>query len=239
MAILDTGNIIQLGVDISQLSSPAAPGAINNAMTGQPPAGLVATDWQFQLWLFYSLNSQTPLSVSNLSQVQLDIKNPNAPNMFTSPSLWTGIVTAANLSTCTYADWTGAKASPSLTASMTNLQSNFAVQANTTYTLVISATTTDVPAKLLFLGTTPLIIWPSGLGVTGVPVVNNPSYYTTTQSDARYPVVVASITNGVGNAALGTNCPSLAPGQPAAWVKMTLQGPGGPTFIFPGWTPLP
>lgn len=244
-------NIIRMAVNVSALNQSVvtASAAILNVLTGTAPAAYVATDIQFQIGLFTNFGSTgayaagvyadaSPLDMSNVSSFSLDLKNPNQPGVFVSPSLFTGVVAAAGLTpVITTANWQAGTAQQVLVP-MSSLQSNFQLQANQTWVLVMSGITTDSPARQLIYGVGPMNFWPTGLNTSGAPPNNSPSYYTTAQSDARYPVVVQEVTNGNGAAALGANCPAGALNQPGAWVLMTFSGPGGPLSLWvPGWTP--
>lgn len=259
-SVQESYNIIRMAMAVppvpgnSVLSAPT----VLNVFTNQGPAAWLASDIQFQFGFFASLGSPTTgggiganavvLDLTNVASIQLDIKNPSSPTVFTSPSLFTALIPAASFTSpgnsLTIANWqTGsipsnpyASNQQSIVVPMTNQQSNFAFQTTQTLVGILSAITTDSPAHQIIYGTFAIAFWPTGLGVSGAPPSNSPSYYTTAQSDARYPVVVQEVTNGTSPAALGANCPSSSPSAPQAWVQMTFSGAGGPfTLWVPGW----
>jgi hypothetical protein len=174
-------NVIRLAVDASSPGPVLSPGIIPNVLSRQAPASYAGADTQFQIGLFANLQSGIPLDVSDVSFLQLDIKDP--ATLETSPSLFTATNnTPVNF---TLADWT---AGVSQTASfvMTNQQSNFALQKNESYVLIVSGVTNDSPGHVVVYSATMIAFWPTGLNTVGPPPSNPPQYYTMSQSDARY-----------------------------------------------------
>lgn len=250
-------NLIRLAIPVNSTNSPIVPGQTVNVLTGAVPAFYGGSDVQFQLGFFQNLGTAPTiggigsnalgLDLSNVASVQLDIKDPNS--YFSAPSLFTLVVPAASFQTpgvIVNANWQSGFTTPAPAASnpswqnlfvnMTNQASNFNFQVNRSLVLVLSGITTASPSTQVVYGATAINFWPNPLGFTGAPPANSPSYYTTAQSDARYPVVVQNVTNGNGAAALGANCPALNPNAPANWVQVTVQGQGGPfTMFIPGW----
>jgi hypothetical protein len=220
---------IRLAVNVNAPGSVLTPTTINNVLTAASPAAFVATDIRFEIGLF-SDNATTPLDVSNLSSIQLDLKNPNA--LFTAPSLWTKIASGGGITAMTLGAWQAGTGQNCLLP-MTSQESNLSIPDNENYVLVLSGITNDNPGRLLVFGATPIEFWPSGLGVSGSAPINPATYYSGAQSDTRYlPKVISP---GTGTVAFPATCP--AANQQPTW--MQILGADGNLYDVPAFKHTP
>ena len=170
---------IRLQVDSAKIGQP-----IIDLNTGQTPVIFAGTDVQIEIGLF---QNGALLDVGNLAHLQIDLKNTG--NLL-GASVLTVTVNVLDNST-SFGAWNSGVQQHAL-VTLSNAQTNLGIPSQQTYTLVISATTTDNPGRIIVFGSTQLTITPTGINSGGNPAPAIPTFYTGNQADARYLQLAAS-----------------------------------------------
>ncbi len=172
-------------------------------------------DLQFELALFFN---GTLLSVSNLASLTLEVRplgaNGGPPDPSFTPLM--GATISSFDDTTTLEDWhSGAK--QQAVVAFTAAQSNIAAGAAW---LSIFAITKDTPGRVITLCAGPVRVLEDGAGLATTPLPAADTFYTSTQSDARFALLGAG---GEGGAPAGDSNPlangTAAPGTAMAYSR--------------------
>lgn len=154
-----------------------------DVLTGRTPALWRAADVQFELALFD--DAALYADIGDIDQITLEIK---AADDLQGAALLRITADYADLNrTLTGAEWTaGTLAHATLAASATETALDLDQTPSKVFHLVVSALTTDDPAKTLILGTSRVTVHESGAGGTNNSPEPAEDYYTAAESDARF-----------------------------------------------------
>lgn len=154
-------------------------GSLIDKLTDATPLLWRGTDTQFELAVFFDGALMDP---STLSSLRLQVKP--ADNRI-GTALMDKTITTFNAA-LTQANWDN-KTDQHCVVSFLNSETNFVIGADSKdYWLVVTALTTDVPARKVTLGTSTVTVVESGSTDGSTPPAGDPLFYTGAQSDARY-----------------------------------------------------
>lgn len=182
--------------------------AFTDLLTGRSPVIWRAADLQFELGLF---DDAALYDLTDVDQITIEVK---AADDLQGPALLRVTADYADLNrSLTMEDWTaGTDAHATIPATATDTALDLDQQPSKAFHLVVSALTTDDPAKTLILGTSVLTVTESGAGGTNNAPEPAEDYYTATESDARY-VKLADYTDLSGDVATAQAAADAAQGD--------------------------